>query len=64
MKIDKTRVYRPSEIAKLVGVSARTITREISDGKLPAYKIGNSFRVHGSDLAAYIEAARTVAVTR
>lgn len=64
MKIETDRVYTPTEVAKLLGVTPRTVRREISDGKLPAYRIGGHYRVHGSDLAAYIEAARTVAATR
>lgn len=64
MKIETDRVYTPTEVAKLLGVTPRTVRREITDGELVAYRIGGHYRVHGSDLAAYIEAARTVAVTR
>lgn len=64
MQIDKSKVYRPAEVADHLGVSARTVQREIEAGALPAYKFGSHYRVHGSDLAAYIDAARTVAVTR
>ena len=39
------------EMAQIVGVSAKTIRREISRGNLPAYRLGRLIRLRATDLA-------------
>ena len=41
--------YSPQEVAELLGVSVRTILRQIKAGELPASRIGRLLRI--SDLA-------------
>ena len=42
----------------MVGVSVKTIHREIHRGNLPAYKIGGQWRVDEDELRAYIRERR------
>ena len=43
------------EVAKYLKVNERTIYRMAEAGRLPAFKIGNSWRVRESDLNAWIQ---------
>lgn len=42
------------EVAKLLKVSKMTVYRYINDGKLPAYKLEQKFRVKSLDLEKYL----------
>ena len=42
--------YTTHEVADLLKVNYRTVTRMISDGRLKAIKIGNAFRIRRDDL--------------
>lgn len=42
--------YRPQEAAEAMGISRRTIEREIESGKLRARKIGRSTVILATDL--------------
>jgi excisionase family DNA binding protein len=44
--------FSVKQAAKHYGVSKTTIRRKITDGKLPAAKVGRALRIHGSDLVA------------
>ena len=46
--------------AKLLSVSTMTVRRWISDGTLPAYRMGKLFKVRRSDVSAFIEASRVI----
>ena len=46
-----------NEIAAALRVSRMTVYRFVRDGRLPAFRVGNSLRVHRRDLAAYLDAA-------
>jgi excisionase family DNA binding protein len=46
-----------NEIAAALRVSRMTVYRLIRDGRLPAFRVGKSLRVHRRDLAAYLDAA-------
>jgi hypothetical protein len=35
-----------------------TVYRLIREGRLPAFRVGKSFRVHRRDLASYLDTAR------
>jgi len=48
------RMYAPKEIAKHLGVSIRTIYREIESGDLRALRVRGSWRVCRSELEAYL----------
>lgn len=47
------------EVARVLGVSARTVRRRINDGELPSVRVGRPHRVRPEDLIAYIEANRS-----
>ena len=45
-----------SQVAQRVGISVRTVRREIRKGRLPATKLGyRTVRVSETDLAIYLE---------
>lgn len=46
-----------NEIAAALRVSRMTVYRLIRDGRLPAFRVGKSLRVHRRDLTAYLAAA-------
>jgi len=49
------KMYSPIEVAKLVGVSRRTVYRWVSEGKLRAVKAGERMlRISSEDLQAFI----------
>jgi excisionase family DNA binding protein len=45
------------DIARLCGVSDKTVRRWIGDGRLVARKFGGQWRVHPQDYAAFLHAA-------
>ncbi len=49
----------PTEVAKLLKVSPRTLHRLIGAGKLPIVRVGRQVRIHPDDLARFIEKARS-----
>ena len=49
------RILRPDEAASYLRVSSRTIYRLITDGHLPAFKVGHSLRIHSKAIEDYIE---------
>jgi excisionase family DNA binding protein len=49
------QVLTVKEVAKYLKVNERTIYRMAEAGRLPAFKIGNSWRVRESDLNAWIQ---------
>ena len=52
------RPLTPKEAADFLSVSARTIKRLVSEGRLPAVRIRNSMRFKLQDLEIYIEHSR------
>jgi len=46
--------YTVAQIADVLQRSERTIRREISEGKLPAAKVGRAYTITRSDLVAYL----------
>ena len=49
------RLLTPKEAADFLSVSARTITRLVSEGDLPAVRVRSSMRFKLQDLELYIE---------
>jgi excisionase family DNA binding protein len=54
----ETLAHRPRDIAELTGYSKPFVYKLISDGKLPAVRVGRSVRVMHDDLIAFLEAHR------
>ncbi len=53
-----SQLYSVVEIAKRFGVSARTVTRRIDEGKLRHHKIGKQIRISEEDALNYLAQAR------
>lgn len=47
-------VFNAKEVAAMLNVSDRTVSRHIEDGKLPASKPGRSYVITIDDLAEYL----------
>jgi excisionase family DNA binding protein len=54
----EANVLTVSEVAKRLGLGLSTIYDLIARGKLQAYKHGGTYRVHESDLVAYLASVR------
>ncbi len=52
----------PQEVSDLLRVSVYTVRRWIKTGKLPAYKVGRSWRIQESDLNTWLRQKRLDAV--
>ena len=50
-------------VAELLGVSTKTIRRQIKAGKLPVIRIGTAVRITADDLQRFIADARHVRLT-
>lgn len=65
MAIDK--LYNTKEAAEALGVSVRTLFRLINGeggrAKLPAVKVGNSWKIKEKDIEAYLAAGQTAEET-
>ena len=48
MELEKS--YTPQEVAEALNVSRQTVYNWIKAGKLPAHKVGGTFRVYETDL--------------
>ena len=48
-----------TEVARLAGTTACTVTRWIKDGRLPAYRFGRRYKVERSDADDFLAAAYT-----
>jgi PTS system nitrogen regulatory IIA component len=47
-----------ADVAKLLGVSGKTVYRWVKDGRLPAYRLGQQFRFNRSELLEWATAQR------
>ena len=45
----------PQEVSELLRVSVYTVRRWIKEGTLPAYKVGRGWRIHESEMNAWLE---------
>ncbi len=54
------KLYTCDEIAERYGVKVITVWDWIRRGKLPAMKIGKSYRIREDDLKAFEDARKTV----
>lgn len=51
MELEKS--YTPQEVAEMLGVSRQTVYNWITAEKLPAHKVGGTFRIYETDLKAF-----------
>lgn len=56
--LDEFELMTPSDAARKLKVSVRTVRREIAKGHLVAHKIGAQWRISRADLARYLAARR------
>ena len=56
------RLLDVATVAKRLGVSVRTVRREIKNGRLRAYRVGRLLRVGEDDLLAYLDSRRHIIV--
>lgn len=52
---DRCIVLRPSDVSELLDLHPNTVYRLLQSGKLPARKIGGSWRIYRKDLINFIE---------
>lgn len=43
------------EVAEMLGVTPRTVTRLADKGEIPGFKVGDVWRFHRQDIVQYIE---------
>ena len=53
------KYYTARQVADILEVHERSISRWIKEGKLPAVRIGNRYRVSHEDLERFLEERRT-----
>ena len=52
--------YSPQEVAKLLGISVRTVLRRINAGELSASRIGRLLRISDASLRAFLAERRVI----
>lgn len=52
MRIEPDGVYTLQEVAEYLKVNLRTLQREATAGKVPAFRVGRQWRFYGRDLLA------------
>ena len=60
MCVSEVEWLSTTEVARRLGLTARTVYGFIDRGELPAYRMGRVIRVQEPDLAAFIERCRIV----
>lgn len=58
MSLVASEVLEAKEVAQLLRVSPRTVVRLAERGEIVAFKVGDLWRFHRSDVDAYIEAQK------
>jgi excisionase family DNA binding protein len=53
-----SKYYSPQEVAKLLGVSVRTVLRRIKSGELSASRIGRLLRISDPSIRAFVAERR------
>lgn len=56
--MDELKFYSVAEVATILSVSRRTVSRFIDAGELPARKIGKAWRISNADLEAFISSRK------
>ena len=52
-------LLKVGEVARIFRVSRSTVVRLIREGKLPAVRVGRSYRIDSDDLRDFLETERT-----
>lgn len=53
-EIESTRLYSQKEVAEMLGISTRTVSRRLKDGTLDGRKVGRSYRIPGYSVKRYL----------
>ena len=53
--MEKEKIYKPSEVAKLVGVTKSTVINHIKKGTLKGYKVFNCWKIKEQDLKEFLK---------
>jgi excisionase family DNA binding protein len=51
---DNLKVFTPDEVAKILKVNSDTIRKYIREGKIPASKIGNTYRITYKNITDFL----------
>ncbi len=55
-----SELYNLDQVAQVLGVHKRTVSREIQRGKMKAHKVGSMYRIRREDLEAYLNATEVI----
>jgi len=50
-----TNLLRPTQVADLLQVEERTVTRWLRDGYMRGYKLGKEWRIDSTELESFLE---------
>ena len=56
--LDFEKIYTTDQAAEVLQINVQTLRKWIREGKLTASKLGNDYRLTGSDLAAFLDDTR------
>jgi excisionase family DNA binding protein len=63
--VNPSKVYTVNEVADIIRMSKQTVTREIREGNISSYKLGDrTYRVMGNDLISYLNTRHFEADTK
>lgn len=60
--MDTTRLWRPEDVAEFMQLKVSTVLDYIHEGELPAYRLGDAYRVAWDDLEGFLQRQRTQAM--
>jgi excisionase family DNA binding protein len=55
--IDRAKIYRPSQVALILGCSARTVQRMATSGEIRCQRVGDRLKISGVNLIEYLTRA-------
>lgn len=58
IELPNKALFRPDEVAKILGVSTMTVYRRIEDGTLAAVRIGGLYRIPRESLTTLLDQAQ------
>lgn len=53
--MNQEKIYKPSEVAKMVGVTKATVINHIKNGTLKGYKVFNRWKIKESELKEFLK---------
>jgi excisionase family DNA binding protein len=51
---DNLKVFTPDEVAKILKINSDTVRKYIREGKMPASKIGNTYRITSKNITDFL----------